>query len=67
MVGRVAARSKLNEKQLESLMRSCEDVINGAPTNGKETLRLAKRLREIEASLGLQGRARDAKQNAERN
>jgi hypothetical protein len=63
IAGRVAARSHLNEKQLESLMRSCEDVINGAPTNGRETLRLAKRLREIEASLGLQGRARDAKQN----
>jgi len=64
---RVAARAKLNQKQLESLMRSCEDVINGAPTNGRETLRLAKRLREIEASLGLQGRARDAKQNVERS
>ena len=60
---RVAARAHLNQTQLESLMRSCEDVINGAPTNGRETLRLAKRLREIEASLGLQGRARDAKQN----
>jgi Domain of unknown function (DUF4350) len=67
IAARVAARSKLNQKQLESLMRSCEDVINGAPTNGRETLRLAKRLREIEASLGLQGRARDAKQNVERS
>ncbi|HXI23692.1 MAG TPA: DUF4350 domain-containing protein [Pyrinomonadaceae bacterium] len=63
IAARVAARAKLNQKQLESLMRSCEDIINGAPTNGRETLRLAKRLREIEASLGLQGRARDAKQN----
>ena len=62
---RVALRSKLNEKQLESLMRSCEDTINGAPTNGKETLRLVRRLREVEARLGLQGRARDAKQSAE--
>jgi hypothetical protein len=60
---RVAARSKLDEKQLESLMRSCEDTINGAPTNARETLRLVRRLREIEARLGLQGRARDAKQN----
>jgi hypothetical protein len=60
---RVAARSKLDQQQLESLMRSCEDIINGAPTNGRETLRLAKRLREIEAGLGLQGRARDTKQN----
>lgn len=63
IAARVAARSHLNQKQLESLMRSCEDVINGAPTNGREALRLAKQLREIEASLGLQGRARDAKQH----
>jgi hypothetical protein len=60
---RVASRSKLNEKQLESLMRSCEDTINGAPTNAKDTLQLVKRLRELEARLGLQGRARDEKQN----
>jgi hypothetical protein len=59
IAARVAGRSSVNQKQLESLMRSCEDVINGAPTNGRETLRLAKSLREIEASLGLQGRARD--------
>lgn len=63
---RVASRSKLDEKQLESLMRSCEDTINGAPTNARETLRLVRSLREIEARLGLQGRARDAKQNVER-
>jgi hypothetical protein len=67
IAARVAARSQLDQKQLESLMRSCEDVINGAPTNGRETLRLAKRLREIESSLGLQGRARDSKQNVERS
>jgi hypothetical protein len=67
IAARVAARAKLNQQQLESLMRSCEDVINGAPTNGRETLQLAKRLREIEASLGLQGRARDSKQNVERS
>lgn len=59
---RVAVRSRLNEKELESLMRSCEDTINGAPTNGRETLRLVRRLRDVEARLGLQGRARDAKQ-----
>jgi hypothetical protein len=65
IAARIAVRSKMNEKQLESLMRSCEDTINGAPTNAKETLRLVKRLREVEARLGLQGRARDEKQNAE--
>ena len=62
IAARVASRSKINQQQLESLMRSCEDTINGAPTNGRETLQLVKRLREIESRLGLQGRARDAKQ-----
>jgi Domain of unknown function (DUF4350) len=65
IAARVGVRSKVNERQLESLMRSCEDTINGAPTNAKETLRLVRRLRELEARLGLQGRARDDKQNAE--
>ena len=65
IAARVGSRSKVNEQQLESLMRSCEDTINGAPTNAKETLRLVRRLRELEARLGLQGRARDDKQNAE--
>ena len=59
---RVAARSGLNRDDLETLMRNCEDTINGAPTNGKETLRLVRRLREIEAMLGLRTRARDVKQ-----
>jgi hypothetical protein len=62
IASRIALRSKMNEKQLESLMRSCEDTINGAPTNGKEALRLVKRLRDVEARLGLQGRARDEQQ-----
>src|SRR5436190_5203116 len=65
IASRIALRSKLSEKQLESLMRSCEDTINGAPTNGKESLRLVRRLRDVEARLGLQGRARDEKQSAE--
>lgn len=63
---RVATRSKVNEKELESLMRSCEDTINGAQINGKEALRLVKRLREVEARLGLQSRSRDLKQSAQR-
>jgi Domain of unknown function (DUF4350) len=66
IAARVANRSKIDQKELESLMRSCEDIINGAPTNSRDTLRLVRRLREIESKLGLQGRVRDAKQNAER-
>ena len=67
VAARVALRSKLDEQELESLMRSCEDTINGAHTTERETLRLVRSLREIEARLGLQGRARDAKQNEMRN
>lgn len=62
---RVAARSKVDRKELESLMRSCEDTINGVATNAKETLRLVRRLRVIEAALGLQSRERDVKQSTE--
>jgi hypothetical protein len=66
IVARVAARSGLNPKELETLMRNCEDTINGAPTNAKESLRLVRRLRQIESALGLGTRARDVKQTAER-
>lgn len=66
IAARVAVRSGLNRQELETLMRNCEDTINGAPTNARESLRLAKRLREIESKLGLGTRARDDRQNAER-
>src|SRR5882672_6234840 len=66
IAARGAARSGLNRQELETLMRNWEDVINGAPTNAKESLRLAKRLREIESRLGLGARARDDRQAAER-
>jgi uncharacterized protein DUF4350 len=59
---RVAMRSGLNQTELETLMRNCEETINGVRTGRKETLRMAQRLRDIEASLGLRTRARDEKQ-----
>jgi hypothetical protein len=65
IAARVAARSGLSRPELESLMRKCEETINGAPTNGKETLRLVRRLRQIESRLGLGTRERDHKQAAE--
>jgi hypothetical protein len=61
IAARVAARSRLNRQELETLMRNCEDTINGAPTNAKESLRLARRLRQIESALGLGMRARDVR------
>ena len=64
---RVAMRSGINQQELETLMRNCEDTINGAPTNARESLRMVKRLREIESLLGLGTRSRDARQAAEIN
>lgn len=62
IASRVALRSGLDRQQLETLMRTCEDTINGAPTNAKEILKLARRLREVESRLGLRTRSRDARQ-----
>lgn len=62
---RVAARSVLNESQLEAVMRDCEDTINGAPISERQTIALAKKLRDIEAALGLRMRSRDVKQAAD--
>jgi hypothetical protein len=66
IAARVAARSGLNRQELETLMRNCEDTINGAPTNAKGSLRMARRLRQIESALGLGMRARDVRQAAEK-
>src|SRR5450759_2918995 len=66
IAARVAARSGLNAQKLETLMRNCEDAINGAPTNAKESLQMVSRLRQIESALGLRTRARDARQATEK-
>jgi hypothetical protein len=66
IAARVATRSGLNAQKLETLMRNCEDAINGAPTNAKESLRMVRRLRQIESALGLRTRERDARQAAEK-
>ena len=64
---RVALRSGISQQELETLMRNCEDTINGAATSSRDSLRMAQRLREIESALGLRARARDARQAAERD
>ena len=64
IAARIAARSGINQQKLETLMRNCEDTINGAPTNAKESLRLVRQLRQIESALGLRTRELDAKQAA---
>ena len=61
---RVASRSTLDGYRLETLMRQCEETINGAPTNWKQSIDLVKRLRAVEVTLGLRMRSRDARQAA---
>ncbi len=66
IAARVALRSGINQQKLETLMRNCEEAINGVPTNARETLRMVRQLRQIEAALGLRTRERDTKQAAEK-
>ena len=63
---RVASRSFLNREQLEVLMRECEETINGAKINERESIDLVRRLRAIEGILGLRMRSREVKQAAEK-
>ncbi|HUQ32439.1 MAG TPA: DUF4350 domain-containing protein [Pyrinomonadaceae bacterium] len=67
VAARVAARSagKLDAANLESLMRECEDAIQGTPVDGRKALELVTRLREVERALGLRMRSREARQAAE--
>jgi Domain of unknown function (DUF4350) len=62
IAARVAARSSIDREQLETLMRDCEETINGAPTNARRSLELVTRLREVERRLGLRMRSREIKQ-----
>jgi hypothetical protein len=62
---RVAARSTIEAQKLETLMRQCEEAINGEQINWRQSLDLVRRLRELERTLGLGMRARDERQAAE--
>lgn len=62
---RVADRSRLNAHQLETLMRLSEEAINSGTISERQSIYLVKRLREVEASLGLRMRSRDVKQTAQ--
>jgi hypothetical protein len=66
IAARVAARSSIDRQQLESLMRDCEEAINGAPTNARRSLDIVTRLRQVERALGLRMRAREIKQAKDR-
>jgi hypothetical protein len=59
---RVAARSTLNARELETLLRECEDAMAGEPLRARRALNLAARLREVERTLGLRMRSREVRQ-----
>ncbi|MGI9055867.1 MAG: DUF4350 domain-containing protein [Pyrinomonadaceae bacterium] len=49
----LSERINRDELEIYNLMRKCEDIMHGEPTNKKTVLRLAGDLREIEETLGL--------------
>jgi len=63
---RVALRSSLNREQLETLMRECEETINGVAINERRSIELVRQLRETEGALGLRMRSREVRQAAEK-
>jgi hypothetical protein len=63
---RVAARSNIDRQKLETLMRQCEEAINGEPLNWRQSIDLVRRLREVERDLGLRMRSRELRQAAEK-
>src|ERR1044071_9074120 len=65
IAARIASRSSVDAHKLETLMRQCEEVINGQPINWRQAIDLVRRLREVEKKLGLRMRARDERQAAE--
>ncbi len=65
IASRVAARSSVEAHQLETLMRQCEETINGASIQWRQAIDLVRRLRAVERSLGLSMRVRESKQAAE--
>lgn len=65
IAARVALRSSLDARELETLMRQCEETINGGPVNWRQSIDMVRRLREVERSLGLRMRSRDVRQAAE--
>jgi len=62
---RIAERSTIDAHQLETLMRQCEEAINGEAISWRQSLDLVRRLRIVEKNLGLRMRAREERQAAE--
>lgn len=63
IAARVAARSGAEDaREVEALMRGCEDAAAGAPTPARRALALVAGLRELEGRLGIRMRAREIRQ-----
>jgi hypothetical protein len=58
----VAARSGIDQRQLDKLMRDCEAALNEANVSGDRALKLISQLRKLENQLKLQLRSREIKQ-----
>jgi len=65
IASRVASKSSLDAHKLETLMRQCEETINGTPIHWRQAIDLVRRLREVERTLGLSMRVRESRQAAE--
>jgi len=65
IASRVAARSTVDADQLETLMRQSEEAINGGKISERQSVQLVQRLREVESTLGLRMRSREARQTAQ--
>jgi hypothetical protein len=65
IASRIASRGTIDASRLETLMRECEEVINGQPCTWRESIDLVRRLREVERDLGLRMRSREVRQAAE--
>ena len=65
IASRIALRGTIDANRLETLMRQCEDVINGKPCSWRQSIDLVRRLREVERDLGLRMRSREQRQAAE--
>jgi hypothetical protein len=49
----IAERLEINELEIYNLMRKCEEIIQGEPTNKREVLEMISKLRGIEDKLGI--------------
>jgi Skp family chaperone for outer membrane proteins len=58
----VARRSSKSRRELEALMRECEDSIAGAQLTSRRAVELARALRELERDLGILMRSREIRQ-----